>query len=206
MGNIQPNMKLKPLHNNIRFLPFKQKYDHECYLKYAHLIRCTFLEYMITSLRYWYGIQSLGIVFVIGSVNVQLLNAHIFYIKSSPVNSCRIFSPIKFSKTHIFMLFSAKEQDKEVEHIPTPENTPDCGSNPLMTPKPVRALIYGERGESSVVKYKITATPGYVRVIVSFSPCYCSLMYLFGRSKFFSISSALICLMTEPMSCKLLRL
>lgn len=74
------------------------------------------------------------------------------------------------------MLFSAKEQDKEVEHIPTPENTPDCGSNPLMTPKPVRALIYGERGDSSVVKYKITATPGYVRVIVSFSPvlwCIC---------------------------------
>uniref|UniRef100_A0A3Q4HAA1 Cytoskeleton-associated protein 2 C-terminal domain-containing protein n=1 Tax=Neolamprologus brichardi TaxID=32507 RepID=A0A3Q4HAA1_NEOBR len=103
-------------------------------------------------------------------VNVQLLNVHIFYIKSSPVNSCRIFSPIKFNKTHIFMLFSAKEQDKEVEHIPTPENTPDCGSNPLMTPKPVRALIYGERGDSSVVKYKITATPGYVRVIVSFSP------------------------------------
>ncbi|XP_033973786.1 cytoskeleton-associated protein 2-like [Trematomus bernacchii] len=29
-----------------------------------------------------------------------------------------------------------------------------------MTPQPVRALIFGERGDSSVVKYKITATPG----------------------------------------------
>lgn len=31
----------------------------------------------------------------------------------------------------------------------------------LCTPKPVGAVICGRRGDSSVVKYKITATPGY---------------------------------------------
>lgn len=35
------------------------------------------------------------------------------------------------------------------------------GSDAISTPKPVGALICGMRGDSSVVKYKITATPGY---------------------------------------------
>ena len=36
------------------------------------------------------------------------------------------------------------------------------GPDAVGTPQPVRALIQGERGYSSAVKYKITATPGYV--------------------------------------------
>ncbi|KAL3975370.1 POU domain transcription factor, class 3 [Sarotherodon galilaeus] len=92
-----------------------------------------------------------------GNFNVLPMFEEAVRIVLEPVDELRIvvFDILK-KKDEI----QAKEQDKEFEHIPTPENTPDCGSNPLMTPKPVRALIYGERGNSSVVKYKITATPG----------------------------------------------
>lgn len=33
------------------------------------------------------------------------------------------------------------------------------------TPKPVGALIRGEKRDSSVIKYKITATPGYIIIL-----------------------------------------
>lgn len=33
------------------------------------------------------------------------------------------------------------------------------------TPKPVGALIRGEKRDSSVIKYKITSTPGYVLIL-----------------------------------------
>ncbi|XP_026052488.1 cytoskeleton-associated protein 2-like isoform X4 [Carassius auratus] len=46
----------------------------------------------------------------------------------------------------------------------TPEETGVCdeedGDDIIHTPKPISALISGARGDSSVVKYKITATPG----------------------------------------------
>lgn len=61
-------------------------------------------------------------------------------------------------------LSASKENEKEEDQA---ESTPESINNPLMTPKPVRALICGEKGDSSVVKYKITATPGYVRVIIT---------------------------------------
>lgn len=51
--------------------------------------------------------------------------------------------------------------NKEEDQIPAVEGTPENINNPMMTPKPVRALICGEKGNSSVIKYKITATPGY---------------------------------------------
>ncbi len=35
------------------------------------------------------------------------------------------------------------------------------GGDIMCTPKPISALISGARGDSSVVKYSITATPGY---------------------------------------------
>ncbi|XP_029296466.1 LOW QUALITY PROTEIN: cytoskeleton-associated protein 2-like [Cottoperca gobio] len=54
---------------------------------------------------------------------------------------------------------ASEENEKEEEHIPTSKGTLESINNP-MTPKPVRALICGEKGDSSVVKYKITATPG----------------------------------------------
>lgn len=51
--------------------------------------------------------------------------------------------------------------NKEEDQIPAVEGTPENINNPMMTPNPVRALICGEKGNSSVIKYKITATPGY---------------------------------------------
>lgn len=61
------------------------------------------------------------------------------------------------------MFLSASDGNgKEDDQVSVGESTPESINNPLMTPKPVRALICGEQGGSSVVKYKITATPGYV--------------------------------------------
>lgn len=35
----------------------------------------------------------------------------------------------------------------------------------VCTPKPVGALIRGEKRDSSMIKYKITATPGYIIIL-----------------------------------------
>lgn len=40
------------------------------------------------------------------------------------------------------------------------ESSPEVVYNLLMTPKPVCELISSEEGNSSVVKYKVTKTPG----------------------------------------------
>lgn len=50
---------------------------------------------------------------------------------------------------------------KESETPETRVHDEQEGSDLMCTPKPVGALICGRRGGSSVVKYKITATPGY---------------------------------------------
>ncbi|KAK5613133.1 hypothetical protein CRENBAI_001160 [Crenichthys baileyi] len=57
-------------------------------------------------------------------------------------------------------MFPVSRNEKEEDDCPTTETSPDHGSNPLVTPKPAKALIKRGRGGSSVVKYKITATPG----------------------------------------------
>lgn len=69
-------------------------------------------------------------------------------------------------------LSASEENEREEDQIPTSESTPESFSNPMMTPKPVKALIRGEKGDSSVVKYKITATPGHVWVIITASSNY----------------------------------
>lgn len=56
---------------------------------------------------------------------------------------------------------ASEDNEKEEDEIPVGETTPEIINNPMRTPKPVRALICGEKGDSSVVKYKITSTPGY---------------------------------------------
>lgn len=76
-------------------------------------------------------------------------------------------SGFKHDKTQVLIMglkrhfsnFKAAE-DKEEDDLPAVEKTPEFNKDPVMTPKPVRALICGEKGESSLVKYKITATPG----------------------------------------------
>lgn len=66
-------------------------------------------------------------------------------------------------------------------------NTPDSKKEPTTTPQPVRALIYGEKGDSSVVKYKITATPGYVST--SLTGSFMQLYQLIKTSDWLSLPS-----------------
>ncbi|XP_044052956.1 cytoskeleton-associated protein 2-like [Siniperca chuatsi] len=75
-----------------------------------------------------------------------------------------VLEPVDELRTVVFEILKKKdeiqENDKEEDQIPIAESAPEGINNPMMTPKPVRALICGEKGDSSVVKYKITATPG----------------------------------------------
>ncbi|XP_014829000.1 PREDICTED: cytoskeleton-associated protein 2-like [Poecilia mexicana] len=75
-----------------------------------------------------------------------------------------VLEPVDELRTVVFDILKKKdeiqENEKRDDGSPTTEASPDRGNDPLMTPKPVRVLITGERGGSSVVKYKITATPG----------------------------------------------
>lgn len=52
---------------------------------------------------------------------------------------------------------SEQEPVREQDDVMELHSTPD----PMATPTAVKALIRGDRRGSSVVKYKITATPGY---------------------------------------------
>ncbi|XP_032372159.1 cytoskeleton-associated protein 2-like isoform X2 [Etheostoma spectabile] len=73
-----------------------------------------------------------------------------------------VLEPVDELRTVVFEILKKKDEIQENEkedQIPTGEGTPES-INPMITPKPVRALICGEKGDSSVVKYKITATPG----------------------------------------------
>lgn len=48
------------------------------------------------------------------------------------------------------------------EQSPGGQRSAEIINSLLTTPKPITALISGEKGSSSVVKYKVTTTPGYV--------------------------------------------
>ncbi|XP_056231391.1 cytoskeleton-associated protein 2-like isoform X1 [Seriola aureovittata] len=78
-----------------------------------------------------------------------------------------VLEPVDELRTVVFEILKKKDEiqasdanEKNEDQIPTVESSPESINNPMMTPKPVRALICGEKGHSSVVKYKITATPG----------------------------------------------
>ncbi|XP_040899151.1 cytoskeleton-associated protein 2-like [Toxotes jaculatrix] len=78
-----------------------------------------------------------------------------------------VLEPVDELRTVVFEILKKKDEiqaseahEKKEDQIPTVESSPESSSNPMMTPKPVRVLICGERGDSSVVKYKITETPG----------------------------------------------
>lgn len=62
----------------------------------------------------------------------------------------------------VFVFLASDSKEKEEEQIPAVDSTPENSKNPMVTPKPVRALIRGENVGSSIVKYKITTTPVYV--------------------------------------------
>ncbi|XP_008286889.1 cytoskeleton-associated protein 2-like [Stegastes partitus] len=78
-----------------------------------------------------------------------------------------VLEPVDELRTVVFDILkkkdeiqAAEENEEEHERISSAESAPECDNNPVVTPKAVRALICGEKGDSSVVKYKITATPG----------------------------------------------
>ncbi|XP_029998334.1 cytoskeleton-associated protein 2-like [Sphaeramia orbicularis] len=78
-----------------------------------------------------------------------------------------VLEPVDELRSVVFEILKRKDElqapEENAIEQQTPEKvetTPEGSNNSMMTPKPVRALICGERGNSSVVKYKITATPG----------------------------------------------
>nr|XP_046241954.1 cytoskeleton-associated protein 2-like isoform X2 [Scatophagus argus] len=71
-----------------------------------------------------------------------------------------VLEPVDELRTVVFEILKKRDETQEKDQSPAAERTPESVNNTLMTPKPVRALICGEKGGSSVVKYKITATPG----------------------------------------------
>ncbi|KAM6944067.1 cytoskeleton-associated protein 2-like isoform 2-T2 [Lycodopsis pacificus] len=75
-----------------------------------------------------------------------------------------VLEPVDELRSVVFEILKKKdeirESEREEDQIAACEVTAESVTNPMMTPKPVGALICGERGHSSVVKYKITATPG----------------------------------------------
>lgn len=52
--------------------------------------------------------------------------------------------------------------DRAEETSPGGQSSAETFASLLMTPKPITELISGEKGASSVIKYKVTTTPGYV--------------------------------------------
>ncbi|XP_040010069.1 cytoskeleton-associated protein 2-like isoform X2 [Xiphias gladius] len=78
-----------------------------------------------------------------------------------------VLEPVDELRSVVFEILKKKEEiqapeakEKNDDQVPTIESSPESRNSPVTTPKPVRALICGEKGDSSVVKYKITATPG----------------------------------------------
>ncbi|XP_035515021.1 cytoskeleton-associated protein 2-like [Morone saxatilis] len=74
-----------------------------------------------------------------------------------------VLEPVDELRTVVFEILKKKDEIQASEENDAKDDqssTPVSNNNPMMTPNPARALILGERGDSSVVKYKITATPG----------------------------------------------
>ncbi|KAM7415683.1 hypothetical protein PAMA_017963 [Pampus argenteus] len=75
-----------------------------------------------------------------------------------------VLEPVDELRTAVFEILKKKDEIQGSEDNEKEEGgSPKSNENPVKTPpEPVRALIWGEKGHSSVVKYKITATPRYV--------------------------------------------
>ncbi|XP_034452218.1 cytoskeleton-associated protein 2-like isoform X1 [Hippoglossus hippoglossus] len=75
-----------------------------------------------------------------------------------------VLEPIDELRAVVFEILKKNDEiqasEPKQDQLPSAESSPESSDNPMMTPKPVRVLISGEKGNSSVVKYKITATPG----------------------------------------------
>ncbi|KAL6114848.1 ckap2l [Pungitius sinensis] len=79
-----------------------------------------------------------------------------------------VLEPLDELRTVVFQILKkkdeikapAEEEEEEEGTIPACESAPESVESPTTPPRPTRALIRGERGDSSVVKYRITSTPG----------------------------------------------
>ncbi|XP_051279793.1 cytoskeleton-associated protein 2-like [Dicentrarchus labrax] len=71
-----------------------------------------------------------------------------------------VLEPVDELRTVVFEILKKKDEIQESDAEDDQISIPESNNDPMMTPNPARALICGERGDSSVVKYKITATPG----------------------------------------------
>lgn len=74
-----------------------------------------------------------------------------------------VLEPIDELRAVVFEILKRrdeKQENKEEEAASSPVQPAEPVIAPTVTPKPLRALICGEKGDSSVIKYKITATPG----------------------------------------------
>ncbi|CAL8248477.1 unnamed protein product [Merluccius merluccius] len=81
-----------------------------------------------------------------------------------------VLEPVDELRTVVFDILKkrdenecAKERMEEKDEGEFQLEASSMGPDPVVTPKPVRAFIQGEKGNSSTVKYKITATPGGVQ-------------------------------------------
>ncbi|CAL8345854.1 unnamed protein product [Lota lota] len=81
-----------------------------------------------------------------------------------------VLEPVDDLRTVVFDILKkrdeserAKERMEEEDQQEIQRKATFLGPDAVGTPKPVRALIQGERGNSSAVKYRITATPGGVQ-------------------------------------------
>ncbi|KAM9810512.1 cytoskeleton-associated protein 2-like [Neosynchiropus ocellatus] len=71
-----------------------------------------------------------------------------------------VLEPVDELRAVVFQILQRRDKMKEVA-LESEKQPPVNDCDPMVTPpKAVGALIYGETGNSSVVKYKITATPG----------------------------------------------
>ncbi|KAM8886609.1 cytoskeleton-associated protein 2-like [Spinachia spinachia] len=79
-----------------------------------------------------------------------------------------VLEPLDELRTAVFQILKKKDgikasgerEEEEEDTIPAGESAPERIKNPTTPPRPARALICGEGGDSSVVKYRITSTPG----------------------------------------------
>ncbi|XP_061760488.1 cytoskeleton-associated protein 2-like isoform X2 [Nerophis ophidion] len=81
-----------------------------------------------------------------------------------------VLEPVDELRTVVFDILKKKDktqacEDDEKEECQTPSKVESAAesddNHPMVTPpEPVRAIIWGEKSSSSVVKYKITVTPG----------------------------------------------
>ncbi|XP_029960864.1 cytoskeleton-associated protein 2-like isoform X2 [Salarias fasciatus] len=74
-----------------------------------------------------------------------------------------VMEPLDELRAVVFEILKRKKEihaPEEEEEQSAGELGPEAGPDSAVTPRPTRALICGQNGDSAVIKYKITATPG----------------------------------------------